>query len=272
MSSKKARGIIKEALLLGMTLLFLFPMYMVIVNSFKSEKDAAFFSIDFPKKLLIENYVTVFNEGHIVRSFLNGFSLAAITCILTIVLSSMAAFYIARAQNKLARLSYYFFISGLIIPVAIIPLFFMVVRMGLINTYSLLVLLFLTGSFPISVFIFTGFIKTIPRELDEAAIIDGVGKLGLFFQVIFPLLKSAIITIGIITFMGVWNDIMTQLYFATPEKWTMPMTVYRFMGMYSNQWNLVFADLIVTSIPTIIIYMIGQKYMVSGITAGAVKG
>jgi raffinose/stachyose/melibiose transport system permease protein len=162
--------------------------------------------------------------------------------------------------------------SGIVLPGAIIPTFFLLQRLNLINTYTGVIVVLLSMTMPVSVFLYTGFMKSVPKELDEAGIIDGCGKLRLFFVIILPLLRPATITVMIFNFMGVWNDVTTQLYFSNADKWTMPMMVYRFQGMYSSQWNLIFADLILTSIPVVLVYIIGQKYMVSGLTTGAVKG
>lgn len=261
-----------ELLMIIASLGFLIPAWMVVVNSFKSEKAAAFFGLDFPGQWHFSNYAKVFAEADIVRALLNGFGLAAAIGILALLCASMAAYAIARIDSKRTTLAYYLFISGIVLPGAIIPTFFLMQKLHLINTYAGVVLVLLSTTMPIGVFLYTGFMKTVPKELDEAGIIDGCGKLRLFFGIIFPLLRPATITIMIFNFMGVWNDVTTQLYFTNADKWTMPMMVYRFQGLYSSQWNLIFADLILTSIPVIIVYLIGQKFMVNGLTTGAVKG
>ena len=132
--------------------------------------------------------------------------------------------------------------------------------------------MFITYCIPVSIFLYTGFMKSIPEEIDEAAIMDGCRGPQLFFRVIFPLLKSVTVTVFVINFMGIWNDVNTQLFFASGDKWTMPMTVYRFYGIYLSDWNLVFADVVVTVLPVFIVYMFAQNQMVEGMTAGAVKG
>lgn len=251
---------------------FILPAWMVFINSFKTEKEASFFGLGLPSAWQWANYAKVFEEANVLRAMYNGFGLSAVIGILALICSSMASFAIARIDNRRTSLAYYTFLSGIVLPGAIIPTFFLLSKMNLINTYSGVVLVLLSMTMPVSVFLYTGFLKTVPRELDEAAIIDGCGKLRLFFSVIFPLLRPATITIVIFNFMGVWNDVTTQLYFTNADKWTMPMMVYRFQGMYSSQWHLVFADLILTSIPVLCVYVIGQKYMVSGMTAGSVKG
>lgn len=272
MHNNKSKKIIFEAFMMIISVTFLLPFWMVIINSLKSEKEAALFSLGLPNAFHFVNYINVFKEANILRAMLNGFYLAFVIGLLSLLLSSMAAFAISRIRNKVTEIAYYLFISGIILPGATIPTFFLLNKMKLINTYTGIILVLLAHTMPIAVFLYSGLMKTVPRELDEAGIIDGCGRLKLFFNIIFPILKPATITIIIFNFMGVWNDVSTQLYFANADKWTMPMMVYRFQGMYSSKWNLIFADLVLTSIPVIVVYSIGQKYMVSGMTSGAVKG
>ena len=264
--------VIYEAIMCIFSFLFIIPIWMVVVNSFKTEKEAAFFGIKLPSQFQLQNYVTVFKEANIVRALTNGLFYCFIICILAIVFSSMAAFAITRIKSKLTEISYFIFLSGIVIPGAIIPTYFLIQKMGLVGKYASVIFVLLSMTMPLGMFLYSGFIKSIPKELDEAAIIDGAGKLTLFFRIIFPLLKPATMTLIILNFMGIWNDVTTQLYFVDSSKWTMPMMVYRFTGLYASKWNLIFADLVLTSIPVIIVYLIGQKYMVSGMLSGAVKG
>ena len=126
---------------------------------------------------------------------------------------------------------------------------------------------------PWTIFTMSGFIKNVPRELDEAAFIDGATPVRTFFSVIFPLLKPIVATVIVTTAMGAWNEFMVPLYFFnSSSKWTMPLTVYNFFGQYSSDWNYVFADLVLTALPITILYLLCQKYVVAGATAGAVKG
>jgi raffinose/stachyose/melibiose transport system permease protein len=192
--------------------------------------------------------------------------------VLIITLSSVAAFIIARRKQKITNACYYLFVLGLIVPIAFIPTYLVLNTLHLLNSYLGLIFIFSTYGLPISVFLYTGFIKTIPVELDEAAIIDGCGPLRLFFRIVFPLLKPVTVSLFIFNFVGAWNDVMIPLFFSNSDKWALPLTVYNFYGSYLQSWNLIFCDIIITILPLIIIYVFGQKYIVSGMTAGAVKG
>ena len=145
--------------------------------------------------------------------------------------------------------------------------------LGIYGGYGNAVLIYCAMNISFSCFLFTGFIKGIPKALDEAAFIDGATGLRVFYSVIFPLLKRISITVLILVFMNVWNDINIPLYFLTdPSKWTMPLSVYQFFGMYSgSNWNLVFADLVMTMMPVLILFIFAQKYIIKGLTEGAIK-
>lgn len=260
-----------EVIILVVVVICMIPLWMVFVNSVKSIPDVAEFGIWFPKILHFENYIRVFTEAHAVRGLLNGLFLSSTTVIISVVFTSMAAFYISRSNRKLSRSLYAIFVLGIIIPSAVIPTYLVLSFMKMINTYYGLILVYVTGAIPFSVFLYSGYIKSVPRGLDEAAVIDGCSGLHMFFKIVFPLLKPVTVTIGIFNFLGVWNDVTGLLYFASPDKWSMPMTVYSFYGILYNEWNVIFADIIVTLIPLFIIYIIGQKYIISGMTAGAIK-
>jgi raffinose/stachyose/melibiose transport system permease protein len=268
----RVKKFIFELVVVLFSFIYIIPAWMVFVNSLKPRLEANKFGLGLPSVFMFQNYIKVFMEGDIARSFINGVFIATTSVACVIIISSMAAFYISRSKTKTAVWSYYYFISGLLIPVALIPSYIILLLLKLNNTYEGLIFMFVTYCLPVSIFLYTGFIKTISGEIDEASIIDGCGTIRMFFQIIFPLLKPATITVLVINFVGVWNDITTQLYFASSDKWTMPMTVYKFYGMYLSDWNLVFADVIITIIPVLLVYIFAQKFLVTGMMAGAVKG
>jgi raffinose/stachyose/melibiose transport system permease protein len=143
----------------------------------------------------------------------------------------------------------------------------------LINSRIGLIILYTAMQVPFGVFIIYGFVGTIPREIDEAAVIDGAGPWKMFFSIIFPLLKPVLVTVMLLVFMGAWNDFITPLYMLnTANKWPMTLAVYSFFGRYESEWNLVFADIVLTCLPVFIVYLLGQNQIVSGMTSGAVKG
>ncbi len=267
----KPKKITIEVVMFCIVLVYIIPIWMVLINSLKTTEEANKFELSFPKVWHFENYVKVFTESSAFRAFLNGLTISVCVGIVAVFLTSMAAFFISRSSTKFAKFSYSYFVSGLIIPVAVIPTYFALLSLKLNNTYIGLILVFITYTIPLSIFLYAGFIKTVPREMDEAAIVDGCGSFRMFFKVVFPLLSPVTITVVVFNFIGVWNDVTTFLYFAGGDKWALPMTVYVFFGKYNQYWNLVFADIIFTIIPCLLLYIFGQRYVVAGMTAGAVK-
>ena len=254
------------------TLVFLIPLWMVFINAFKVKQEARFFGLSLPGVLTWENFEIVFEQGGVLRAFFNSLIVSAGSVLIVLSVSCLAAYAISRSKRKWARNAYYLFLCGLVIPVAFIPTFLILDTLNLFNTYIGLILVSATYGLPMSIFLYAGFIKSIPRELDEAAIQDGCSPLQLVFRVIFPLMKPITVTLFIFNFIGCWNDIQVPLYFSNTEKWNLPLTVYNFYGTYGSSWNLIFADIVLTVAPLLILYLFCQKYIISGMTAGAVKG
>lgn len=272
MSRKKIKNTFIEILSLVFSLAFVIPAWFVVVNSLKSRQEANQFNLSLPSEWRIDNYITVIQEGGIFRAMVNGVLLSTITCVLVILICSLASFYIVRSRSKLAKAMYYYFLSGTILPISMISTYMVLVSLKLNNTYIGLILEFTALTIPVSIFMYTSYIKSIPRELDEAAIIDGCGSVNLFYKIILPLLKPITITVIITNFIGVWNNVDVQLFFADSDKWTMPMTLYKFYGIYASDWNLVLADVVLTAAPVLLVYIVAQKYIVDGMVSGAVKG
>ena len=254
------------------SLIYIVPLYMVVINSLKLKQQANLLGISWPETLRFDNYVTVFVDGGILRAFLNGVVISTGSVLIGLTLSSMASFYLSRARGRLPNFLYNVFIAGLIIPVAFIPTYLVLNVMDLIDTYAGLILISATYGLPMSIFLYTGFIKTIPADLEEAAIIDGCTAPRVFASVVFPLLKPVTMTLLVLNFIGSWNDVMVPLFFANSGKWALPLTIYNFYGAHMQSWNLIFADIIITISPLMLLYIFAQKYIISGMTAGAVKG
>ncbi|WP_188995921.1 carbohydrate ABC transporter permease [Paenibacillus nasutitermitis] len=189
------------------------------------------------------------------------------------LLSSMTAFVLARRSDRWSRLVLSLILFGLIPGGFLIPTILVMDWVHLYGTRLGFILLGIAGGSPVLVFLFSGFIKTVPKEIDESAMIEGCGVFRLFFQVILSQLKPIIATGAILTFMGTWNDFIGPLiYLPESSQQTLPMTIYHFNSMYGTQWELLFADLIICALPVLIFYMFAQKHLIAGMTAGAVKG
>ena len=185
----------------------------------------------------------------------------------------MAAYVLSRTRRRLHNFLYLFLVLGIAIPINYIPLIRVMQALKLMNTRIGIVLLYTATQIPFNIFLIHSFVSKISPEIDEAAVIDGASPAALFFRIVMPLLKPVLVTVMVLTFLNTWNEFVMPLYFLnSSDKWPMTLAVYNFFGMYFKDWNLVCADIVLTSAPVIIIYLLGQKYIVSGMTAGAVKG
>ena len=265
--------IIKNIIIWLTSITMIVPLLLILINSFKDKYQSSSMGIDLPKVWYFENYLIVIKEGKLIQSFFNSMFYAGSSMILCMVLSAMAAYVLARNRTKLNKFVYFFIIMGIAMPINYVSLTKVMQITRLMNTMIGLSLLYTAIQIPFSVFLIYGFINSIPRDLDEAGVIDGCKPLRLFFSVVMPLLKPVLVTVMVLNFMTSWNDFTLPLYYSSSStKWPMTMAVYNFFGQFSQQWNLVSADIVLTTLPVIIIYLCGQKYIISGMTAGSVKG
>lgn len=253
-------------------LIYLMPVWMVVVNSFKVKEEANLMSLGLPGQFTLDNYRQVFAEGGIVRAFFNGVIQAGGSTCIVLFIGSLAAFVIARSRNRIISNLYYVFLAGLIVPIAYIPTYLVLDTMHLLNTHIGYIFIHATYGLPLAIFLYVGAIKGIPRELDEAAMIDGCTCWQLFRTVIFPLLKTTTATLFIFNFMGVWNDAQLPLFLLSGDKWALPLTINSYYGAHGQEWNLIFSDIVITVMPIVIVYLFAQKHIMAGMTAGAVKG
>jgi len=254
------------------SLTILYPIAMVLVTSFKSYGEANFLSINLPKEFLFENYVQVFKEGNILRSLLNSLVITVSAVALIVILSSMLSFILARNRNKINKVIFVLLMLGICAPFTALPTIKLLQVLHIYGSRFSLVLVYSAMFMPFSTLLITRYIATLPKELDEAAVIDGCTGFSLFFRIIFPLLRPITITVGVINFMWVWNDFQLPLYLLnSPSLYTLPLSVYNFFGQYNRSWNLVSADMVLVSLPVVVIYFLAQKYIIGGMIAGAVK-
>ncbi|MBB6729460.1 carbohydrate ABC transporter permease [Cohnella zeiphila] len=262
-----------EAIMILACLIILLPILIMILGSFKTSAEVLDFSLALPKKWLFGNYKLVFEEGNLMRAFLNGVLITGVSAIVNIVTTSAAAFVLTRRNTRTANALYLFFFMGLIAPMSTITTIRVVQWLGFYGSIASVIFIYAALNTAFSVFLYSGFIKSIPKVLDEVAFLEGAGMFSVFFRIIIPLIVPVNATVAIMVFMSVWNDITIPLYFLTDSSnWTMPLSVYNFYGKFSRDWNLIFADLVLTSLPVFILYLFAQKYIVGGLTAGAVKG
>jgi len=264
---------IRSLLLWLLALTILIPLALVVLNSFKTQMESVSMNLRLPGKFQFDNYATVIREGHMMRAFLNSLIIAAGTVLLANVSAAMGAYVLARRKSRLNRWIYYLFIVGLIAPINYVTTIKVMQTFHVINTFPGIILLYSALMIPFTVFLFYGFVSSVPLELDEAAIIDGCTGWRLFARIQVPLMMPVAATAVLINFMNAWNEFVLPLYvFNRSTANPMTLAVYNFYGTYMSSWNLVCAAIVLTTLPIVIVYLFGQRYIVSGVIAGAIKG
>lgn len=252
---------------------FVVPMVLVLLNSFKSSSEASGFTLTLPTEWRFDNYVTVLTDPSVALGLVNSVIITVGVTAGTIIVCALAGFLIARRTTRVTSSIYLYLLAGLIAPFSFIPAIRILQWMGLYNTHAGLILSDIATQIPFMVLIFVSFVRQIPREVDEAAILDGAGPLRMFFQVVLPLMQPVTFTALVLLFTYAWNEFQNVLFLTSSSKtWTMPMTVYNFQGLHTYDYALVSANLVITIIPVLVVYLFAQRHILSGIVAGAVKG
>jgi raffinose/stachyose/melibiose transport system permease protein len=255
---------------------FVVPFIFIVVTAGKSRAEASGLDFTLPKAWqLIENLGEVIGtrNGLMVTALRNSFILTVASVTLIVLLSAMVGFVLQRRRDRVGSLFAALMLAGLIIPPAIVPTIYVLQALGLFKTLLGLILVEVVFLMPFAVLIFRTFMSAIPRELDEAAIIDGASSLTLFFRVILPLLRPAVITVIVVASVAIYNDFVNPLYFLPGnDNVTAQLTLFSFQSQFNTRWNLLFADVLLITIPPLIMFVFFQRQIVSGMTAGAVRG
>ncbi|MDR2895662.1 MAG: carbohydrate ABC transporter permease [Propionibacteriaceae bacterium] len=258
------------------TFVFIIPFLFIITMAAKGEKEAGQLRFSWPENFqLWDNLVEVIQSRDymLVRAFVNSAILTVASVAGMVVLGSMVAFVLDRRRSKLNPLINTLVLAGLIIPPAVVPTIWVMQSLGIFKTLFGLILVEISYGLSFTVLTMRAFVATIPREIDEAAVMDGAGPLRLFFRVIFPLLKSVVVTIVVVQSIAVFNDFQNPLYFLPgDDNATVQLTLYNFKSQVSTAYNLLFADILIITIPMLVMYILFQRQIVSGMTSGAVKG
>ncbi len=267
-------SILVKALLLISVLIFAMPLFIALINAFKPTSLIEQSPLSLPIPPTLENLAGAFTNSHvnIGSMYLNSILITFFGTSICIIISSMAAYYLARSRQKGSKRLYIYFLLGLMVPYIIVyvPLCMIFKTLGISGYLPVLIFVFVSGSISFSVFMFYGFIKAIPRELEEAAQIDGAGQLRTFWTIIFPMLKPCTTTVAIFIGLSMWNDFLTPLLIGQVQ--TITVGIYTAIGPHSADWGTVFAFVLFGTVPVIIAYILAQKQFISGLTAGAIKG
>jgi len=257
-------------------LLFIVPFVFIFFQAVKNGTEASLLNFDLPTEfLLVDNFTEViqYREFMLLRAFWNSTVLTVASVALVVIFGALIAYVIQRRPSRFTKVLSGFVLAGLIVPPAVVPTVFLLKDLNLFRTLHGLVLIEVAFGISFVILLFRGFIATIPKELDEAAIIDGAGPLRLFFQVIFPLLRGVIITSVILVSISVFNDFQNPLYFLPgDENVTVQLTLFNFQSQFITKYNLLFMNILLITIPLFILFIFFNKKIVAGMTAGAVKG
>ncbi len=314
--------VIKYVLLIGFTILCIYPLIWLLLASFKTNAELYTNTWGLPEQWSMTNYVNAVVKGGVFRYFGNSVIIAVSAVLVTVILATMASYAIARMHWKLANLTHSIFLLGMMIPIyaLVIPLFSIFKGMGLLDTHLAVIIpqiavgfpmaiFIICGfmrsipteleeaaisifkgmglldthlaviipqiavGFPMAIFIICGFMRSIPTELEEAAIIDGCTVFQCFFKIILPIAKSSVVTVAVVQFINVWNDLLLPRIFLTDSsKMTLPVGLTNFQAMYSTDYVGMIAAVIITIIPSIVVYILLHKQIMEGMVAGAVKG
>ena len=253
--------------------LFLIPFYFMFVQSIKSKKESNRLSMAWPSEIHFENYVEVFKKANLLTAFKNSAILTLFTVLGLIITGAMAGYVIQRRRDKVTTAIQSVIMLGLMIPASILPTIRMLQAMHIYKTMFSMVMIEIALQTPFTVMLYRGFMSSIPVDLEEAASIDGCNRWQIFQKVIFPLLKPIQATIIILVGVQTFNDFTNPLYFLPgAANATVQLTLYNFKGQASNSYNLLFADIIMITVPMLILFLFFNKRIVAGMVAGAVKG
>ena len=256
-------------------ILYVVPFTFILLTAAKPQAEAGLFQFTWPSQFhLFENIreVLAFGDNRMYRAFWNSIVLTVGSVTLIVFLSAFVAFVMQRRNDRIASVANALVLSGLIIPPALVPTIFLLQKLGIYK--MLLSLIFIETAFliPFAILVFRAFMATIPREIDEAAIVDGASPVQIFIRIILPLLWPAIVTVIVLTSVIVYSDFTLPTYFLPgKENITVQVTLFGFMSQFGSQWNLMFAAVLIITIPPLILFIFFQRQIVSGLTSGAIR-
>lgn len=272
---KQNKHILSHIVMIIWSLIVLFPIWVLIINSFKTRLTIYNNPFWIPSKWNFKNYSAVFKDSDFLIYFKNSFVVVILSLFLVVLFSSLAAYALANWRSKRSNILFLFMISGMMLPIKIasIKILEIIRFLGLINTIWSLVPIYVAMGIPIGIFILTEFIREIPQDLTNAALIDGTGRFKIFTMIIIPLIKPAISTVAIYNLIPFWNDLWFPLILITDDKSkTLLLGVTRLFGQYQTDWSKVLAVLTLSAIPVLLLYLSMSKQFIEGTTAGAIKG
>jgi raffinose/stachyose/melibiose transport system permease protein len=256
-------------------ILTLYPLFWLVISSFKTNSEFFNHPFGLPQIWKFSNYVTAWQASKMGTAFLNSVIVSLVSLALTLFLSSLAAYVLARIKFRFKGIILAFFVIGMLIPIhsTLVPLFILMKQIGLLNTYWALILPYTAFALPTAIFVLTAYLASVPKEIEEAAYIDGTRLWGVFWRIMLPISLPALSTVVILSFLHFWNDFSFALVFISKSSLkTLPLSIANFADGYQTDYGLTLAAMTIAVIPTIAVYLAFQEQVMKGMTAGAVKG
>ncbi len=273
-NKKLIAGIIKYIVISGLLLVYIVPFIFVLINSFKDRKDVVANPLALPDAIKFSNFVTAFQKMNYGHAFVNTLIITVLSVIVIIVFSSMTAYILVRKDWKFNKFMFFAMVLSMIIPFQgiMIPLVSIYGSIGMLNTKWALIYMYLGFGISLAVFMYHGFIKSIPVELEEAAMIDGASRFQTFWQIVFPIMKPITMTITTLDMLWIWNDfLLPSLVLIAPNERTLQLSTYVFNGTYTTDYGLSMSALMLSILPVLIIYLFLQKSIIGGVLQGSIK-
>lgn len=271
---KKTNRVFMFVICLLIFILYVFPFVMILLNSFKSRIDVIQNPLAWPEIFNMDNYIEAFQTMNYQNGLINSLVITVASVFVIVLFSSMLAYYLVRNDNKFNKVVFMLLVSSMIIPFQSIMIPFVSIfgKLDLLNSRSMLVFFYLGFGVSMATFMYHGFIKSIPLELEEAAVIDGATQFQVFYKIVFPMLKPITATIVILDVLWVWNDfLLPSLVLVRNEFRTLPLSTFYFFGQYTSNYNVAMAALVLVLLPVIIFFVVMQKQIISGVVDGAIK-
>lgn len=261
-------------LLWGYAIVALFPLLLMLLDSFRPTSDIFEKPLGLPTSPTLQSYATVWTQASFSTYVLNSLLVTVGAVVLDVVLSLLAAYVLGRYRFRGSGVLTAYFLSGLMLPIrlGVLPIFYLLGSFGMIDSRTGLILVYAASGIPFSVFIMAAFFRGLPRELDEAARLDGAGELRIFWSIMVPLVRPAIATVVVFRFVPLWNDFFFPLVLLrSTDKYTIPVGLTQFFGEFQTDWSALFAGLVISTLPLVILFLVATKQIVAGLTAGMSK-